>query len=250
MPLGVQALFIFNSVMKYTLFVLAILALFLSSCKKPDDSFSGAKVLTASNLVANYTETYTYNGDGNLITIQRVPGNRTEYTYTGDTVLVQEFSAGSVLITGMRYILSGAYTDTSYGLVQAQNNSYRYAYDGNGQLTQLKSYGFGALANTADYALSNKNVTSITYTYPNNTRNYVYFAYVNTVTNTIGNQNFGKGFLGIGTLHSPVTRVSINNNGDTTDVIQYKYGVSSANIVSMVSYNRAGILVDSMTYTY
>jgi len=236
--------------MKYILTLLAALAVGFSACKKVTQTFSGSKVLTANNLLAGYTETYTYNDDGNLVTVQRTPGNRTDYTYSGDTVLMQEYN-GPVLVSGMRYFLNGdAYADSSYGLVQAQNNSYTYAYDGNGQLTQLKAYAFGAYSSTTDYTVGNKNVTVAYTTQANGTNSSVYYAFVNTVTNTIGNQNFGRGFLGIGNLNAPVTRVNINSNGDTTDVVQYKYGVSNSNIVSMVSYNKQGVLVDSMTYTY
>jgi hypothetical protein len=237
---------------KRFLYYLLLSALGVSSCKKTAESFSGAKVLTATNMVAGYIDTYTYNDDGSVALIQRNSGEKVAFTYEGDSVSRSSINAASVVESITNYFLRGdTYADTSYGQVQAQNNSSAYAFNSDGQLTQQKNYAFGSPVLVADYTLTNKNVSSVAYTNPvSNTHSYAYYSY-GTATNSIGNQNFGQGFLGVGNLNVVNTCVQIAQNGDTTGIITYKYRYNSgSNIDTMVSYSRNGLLLDSMAYSY
>jgi hypothetical protein len=233
-------------------YILVLLCALASSCKKTAESFSGAKVLTATNMVAGYIDTYTYNSDGSVALIQRNSGEKVAFIYAGDSVSRRSINAASVVESITNYFLRGdTYADTSYGLVQAQNNSSTYAFNSDGQLVQQKNFAFGNPVLIADYSLTNKNVSSIAYTNPaSNTHSYAYYSF-GTATNSIGNQNFGQGFLGVGNLNVVNTCVQIAQNGDTTGIITYKYRYNGgSDIDTMVSYNRNGLLLDSMAYSY
>lgn len=238
--------------MRTVFFIALLFVLTLSCCKKTDTPFSGAKVITSTNLKAGYTDTYSYGTDGNVTVINRSNGEKRVFTYTGDTILMQYITSASVIASATKYLLHGAkYADTSFGLYQAQNNSNKYSYDGNGQLTQQKNYGFGVLTSVADYTLGNKNLVAVTNTNTSaNTHTYQYYSYA-TNTNTIGNQNFGMGFLGVGSLYLPLKQVQTAQNGDTTNIITYRYHYDAgSNVDTMASYDRTGHLIDSLAYTY
>ena len=238
-----------------TLFFALILSTVLSiaGCKKSDPAFSGAKVITTTNFKAGYTDTYSYDGNGNVAVITRSTNEKRVFTYTGDTVLMQSINGAGIIASAIRYLLHGQkYADTSYGLYQAQNNSSKYAYNSDGQLTQQKNYAFGSLTGVVDLALAGKNLTSTTTTNTvANTHTYSYYSYA-TNTNTIGNQNFGMGFLGVGSLYLPLTQVQTGQNGDTTGIITYRYhyNPNTSNVDTLATYDRLGHLVDSMAYTY
>lgn len=226
--------------------------LMLSSCSKPDTAFSGAKVITNTNFVGGYIDTYIYNSDGNVGVIQRNLGSKVLFTYDGDSILMQQINTSSIITSATVYLLSGQkQADSSYGQLQSLNNSAKYSYDSNHQLMQQKTYAFGNLTAVADYSLGNKNIASVAYSNPSNsTVTHTYYSYGST-TNTIGNQNFGKGFLGIGCLNVVASAVQLNGNGDTTSVLTYRYHLDdNSNIDTMASYDRYGHLVDSMAYTY
>lgn len=234
-------------------FIIALTVLAcIASCKKADDTFSGAKVLTVSDLRHSFSDSYTYNGDGSLAKVINSSGDVTTYTYSGDTVVMQNIQGGSVVANATVFLLGGdKYADTSWGLYQSQNSSARYAYDGNGQLTQQKYFSYGNGTSVYDNTLTSKNVTKqIITNLTTNTQTRYDYSYT-TSTNTIGNQNFGKGFLGVGNLYLPQTRVQFNANNDTVDVLTYKYSFDdNSQVTKMVSYNRSGTLIDSVAYGY
>lgn len=223
----------------------------LACCKKEEASFSGAKVITNTNMRAGYIDTYTYNSDGSVSEITRNIGGKTVFSYSGDTVLMQYISAASVVSSATRYIRQGTYADTSFGFYQAANNSAKYAYNSDGQLTQQKNYAFGSLSSTSDFTLASKNPVSITTTNAGTgTHVYTYYSY-GTNSNTIGNQNFGMGFLGVGSLYLPTAQVRLAENGDTTAIISYTYHYNGdSNVDTLVTHDRNGFVIDSMAYSY
>ena len=236
---------------KSFLFVFLIVVIY-SGCKKADSVFSGAKVHVLTNFVGGYIDTYTYNAnDGRVSVIDHNTGDKTIYTYSGDTVLMQYIIGGTVTSSATKYILNGQYADTSVGLYQAQHIATKYSFDGNGQLTEQKNYSYGNLASTVNYTLTNKDATCVTTTNASNgTHTSVYYSY-STNSNSIGNQDFGMPFLGEGNVHLPTTKVLIGVNNDTTNIITYKYRYNTSSFVdTLVSYDRSGTLVDSIAYTY
>ncbi len=236
-------------------FLPAVLVSFLvalSSCSKPDTSFSGAKVLSNTNFIGGYIDTYTYNSDGNVGVVERNLGSKIVFTYSGDSILAQQVNASNIVTSATVYLLHGQQqADSSYGQLQSLNNSAKYLYDANHQLMQQKTYAYGNLTAVTDYTIGNKNIASLAYTIPaSGAVTRTYYSYGST-TNTIGNQNFGKGFLGIGCLNVVASAVQLNSNGDTIGVITYKYHLDdNSNIDTMASYDRYGHIVDSMAYTY
>ena len=228
------------------------LVLSIACCKKEDPAFSGAKVLTTTHLLGGYIDTYTYNSSGNVESIAHSTGDKTIFIYTGDTVLMEYVIGGTVVSTATEYLLHGQkYADTSFGLYQAQNNSAKYAYNSDGQLTQQKNYAYGLLNSTYDFTLNGKNIVNSTNTVASSsTQTHSYYAY-STSTNTIGNQNFGMGFLGVGNVYTPTVQVQIGSNGDTTNIITYKYHYNSSSYVdTLVTHDRNGHVIDSLAYSY
>jgi hypothetical protein len=230
----------------------ALCLLFVLSCNKNDPSFSGAKVKTVTNFIGGYIDTYTYNSDGNVVLVQRNLGDKTVYTYKGDTVIMQSINGASVTYSETDYVLHGQKCAAeSFGKLQAQNSSAQYTYDANNQLTEQKNYGLSSLTSTVDYYIPNKNPTTVTTTLSNGTKSYLYMDYYTSNNNTIGTQDFGKGFLGYGSAYALKTVVHVGANNDTTDVVAYRYKYDgSSNIDTLVSYSRNGALVDSMAFTY
>lgn len=234
------------------LLTLACAVLSITGCKKEDPGFSGAKVLTTTHLLGGLVDVYTYNTSGNVSLITHSSGDKTVFTYTGDTVLMQYIIGNTVVSSATEYLLRGQkYADTSIGFYQAQNNAAKYTYNSDGQLTQQKNYAFGALSSTYDYTLVSKDVTSVVNTNASNgTFTALHYAY-STNTNTIGNQNFGMGFLGVGTVYLPTTQVQIGSNGDTTGILTYKYHYNADTYVdTLVIHDRNGHVVDSLAYSY
>jgi YD repeat-containing protein len=231
-------------------FVGALLS--ITGCKKEDPSFSGAKVLTTTHLLGGLVDVYTYNSSGNVSLITHSSGDKTVFTYTGDTVLMQYIIGNTVVSSATEYLLRGQkYADTSLGFYQAQNNAAKYTYNSDGQLTEQKNYAFGSLSSTYDFTITNKDVVSSTNTNASNgTHTTSYYAY-STNTNTIGNQNFGMGFLGVGTVYLPTTQVQIGANGDTTGILTYKYHYNADTYVdTLVIHDRNGHVIDSLAYSY
>jgi len=219
-------------------------------CQKEDTTFSGAKVVSETNLRQGFTDIYTYNANGDVAQINNSSGDVVLFTYNGDTVNRQTLSQGTVVSSAIVYLLGGdKYTDTSYGLYQSQNSSSSYIYDGNGQLTRQTNYSYGNVTTTNNYTLTAKNVTTLLSTTSGTQTRYEY-SYT-TTTNTIGVQNFGMGFMGVGSLYLPQTRVKLNQNSDTLEVLTYRYGLDDNSQVTLkTSYNAAGVLVDSIAYSY
>jgi hypothetical protein len=241
-----------NPIMKRLLpsaFVFILLS--LACCKKENPTFSGAKVLTNTNLNGGIVDAYTYNSNGNVALITHSSGDKTVFTYSGDTVFMQYIIGGTVVSNATEYLLHGTYADTSIGLYQSQHNAAKYAYNSDGQLTQQKNYAYNALSSISDFSITGKNVVTITNTnVAANTHTYSYFTF-STNSNTIGNQNFGMGFLGVGNLYLPTKKVQLAENGDTLGVITYKYHFNGdAYVDTMVTYDRYGHLMDSLAYSY
>lgn len=237
-----------------TALLLTIMALVILTgsygCKKEETAFSGAKVASETNLRQGFTDTYSYNADGDIAQINNSSGDIVLFSYYGDTIRRETLSLGTVVSTATVYLLGDdAYADTSYGLYQAQNSSSSYNYDGNGQLISQTNYSYGNVTATNNYTLTAKNVTTQISTSGSTQTRYEY-SYT-TTTNTIGVQNFGMGFLGVGSLYLPQTRVKLNQAGDTLEALTYKYTLNDNSQVTLkTSYNSSGALVDSIAYTY
>ncbi|HWB61936.1 MAG TPA: hypothetical protein VG603_00390 [Chitinophagales bacterium] len=233
-------------------FALMVVLGLVAACKK-STTFDGAKIEVETNFRLGRVSTYTYNSDGTLNTISDNIGNRTLVDYSTGTALLTNYSSTGAVVSAISYQLNSAnYADTAQGQYQLQNYRYTYTYDGNGQLTQQNTYTGGALSSVATYSISNKNVTQLnTSNAAGTSHSYDYYAYDASNTNSTGLQNHGYYFLGASSANVVLADVKINSNGDTTDIIKYKYHYDgSSRIDTMASYNRNGQLVDSMAYTY
>ena|ERR1043165_658875 len=237
--------------MKNLPFALAVLLLFaIAGCGPKGSDFSGARVATNTHLIGGQVDSYVYE-NGKVIQINHSTGDKTYYSYIGDTVLMQDIIGGTVVSNGTLYTLGGdKYADTAIGLYQSQNNAASFLYNPDGQVWQMKSYSHGSLLYTYNYLISLKNVTIITALNPTNgSRTYTYIDY-STTTNTIGNQNFGMEFLGVGTTYMPTKRVTLDENYDTLGVVYYRWRNNTGNIDTLTTYDRNGHVIDSLAYSY
>ncbi|MES2619672.1 MAG: hypothetical protein V4615_02390, partial [Bacteroidota bacterium] len=79
-------------------YVLLVIAVSYTSCKKEEDKkttnppASEAVLNSISQSPSGYSESYSYDGDGRLTTIQRGSGSRTDITYATDTVTETTFT--------------------------------------------------------------------------------------------------------------------------------------------------------------
>jgi len=227
----------------------------ISACKK-SALFSGSKIATLTNyspVGGGYKETFTYNSDGRVATMVRNDGIKQAVYYSGDTVTVATLNGLGQTTDAVEYVLNGSgYAVSSQGEFVSQHNSGTYSYDGNGMWTQVNSYVNHTLTNTDNYTNNSaKNAVEIQHVSPTNGTSYDYYNFYTSNGNTIGVQNMGEYYLGVSSANLISTDVKIATNGDTSDIISYRYRYDgSSNVDTMVSYNRAGHLVDSITYTY
>jgi hypothetical protein len=235
--------------------VLVALFVIISACKKTN-SFSGAKVYQLNNFSpvgGGYSETFTYNASGDVATMVKNNGIKQSVYYQGDTVTVATLNGLGQTTSAIEYILNGSgYAITWQGEFVDRNNSGGFAYDGNGMLTQATTYANHTLANTDNYTNNSaKNAVEIQHVNVANGTTYDYFTFLTSNNNTIGVQDFGQYYLGVSSSNLISTDVQINQAGDTTDIISYRYRYNgSAYVDTMVSYHRNGLLADSITYTY
>lgn len=236
----------------YKSFMLFAVLLFAAGCKK-SNSFTGAKIYTLSDFRAGITYTYTYNSDGTVSTVQKSTGGKITYGYNSGTVLQSTVSSGGVTTDATSYSLnSSGYASSSQGQYLSQNSSAQYSYDDNGQLTEQKNFTSGTVLNSdLVYNNSNKDIVSLTTTNNGGTKSYDYYTYNATVTNTLGVQNKGLNFLGVSNANIVLSDIKINQGGDTTDVISFRYHYDgSTRPDTIVSHNKSGFLVDSFAVTY
>lgn len=236
------------------LVVLSTLALLIAACNKNTGLvYTGDKVATKNDCINGITYTYTYNSDGLVASIAESTGDKTLYSYIGDTVLIQIYNSANILTSGYTYWLNSKdLADTAKGMLLDQNHSYSYSYNSDYRLLQMKSYAYGNLKTIDNYNIVSKNISYVEHiNIDNNTRIIDRYDYYPSNGNTLGNQSMGQSFLGVQTANLIRTNSKVDNNGDTTDVITYRYhfdGSSRADTVA--TYNRAGQRIDSVIYTY
>ncbi len=227
----------------------------ISACKK-STLFSGAKIYQLNNFSpvgGGYSETFTYNTNGTVATMVKNNGIKQEAYYQGDTVTIATLNGLGQTTNATSYVLnSSGYATAWQGELVDRNNSGGYTYDANGMFTQATTYANHVLANTDNYTNNSaKNAVEIQHVNVANGTTYDYFTFLTSNANTIGVQNMGQYYLGVSSTNLISTDVQINQNGDTTDIISYRYRYNgSAYVDTMVSYHRNGALADSITYTY
>jgi len=235
----------------------ALVAFFavISACKK-SSLFSGAKINTLTNyspVGGGYRETFTYNANGTVATMVRNDGTKQAVYYSGDTVTVATLNGVGQTTSAVEYVVNGSgYATTSQGEFVNQHNSGSYSYDGNGMWTQVNSFVNHILSNTDNYTNNSaKNAVEVQHVSATNGTTYDYYTFLTSNANTIGVQNMGQYYLGVSSANLISTDVQINQSGDTSDIISYRYRYDgSSNVDTMVSYHRNGTLADSITYTY
>ena len=229
----------------------------ISACKKAA-TFNGSKISTLNDYSpgAGYSATFTYNADGTIATQVRNNGVKYIYYYSanGDTVTAAQVNNIGQTTTAIEYVLnSSKYADTAQGQFIAQHSSSAFAYDGNGMLTQVKTYLNHTLFSTDNYTNNSaKYAVTIQHVNSGNVSTYDYFTYFNSNANTIGVQNTGQFYLGVSSANLVETDVQIGTTPtDTLDIILWRYRYDgSGNVDTAVAYHRSGALADSMTYTY
>jgi len=243
------------------------------SCKKDNHSPAVQAVTSTAPKVKSFTSNsltynYSYDSAGRISRLDNIFGGKTTswitYTYTDTAVLFgfQDTSGHPPLITVYKLGTEGAARGRalySYQQGYYPNNVTRYVYNSNGQLvtsTQtMKTTGAPDYVQINQYYYSNGTLDSMT---RYDTRfGRVYFAtyydsYYTDQQNTVGNDNFGKSWMGANTGAHPVkqSRLLENNGALISDpyIVTYQYDVSGRiiNAVTTVGTSNAG----NITYTY
>jgi hypothetical protein len=228
-----------------------LLLLLLAACGK-GGLFTGAKIYQVTNIRTGVITTYTYDGtNGGVSSIVVGNNGKTEIAYNGNNVLVSQINPLGYTISGTSYTLnSSGYADTAEGQLQFQNLRASYQYDVNGMILQQRLYAAGACTEIDFYTNANKNLAQVLHQYQNGTYDYDYYSYLLANGNTIGVQNYGQFYMGVSAANLVLNDVKIDQSGDTTEIISYRYRYNGTDVDTVVSYNRAGQLVDSIAYTY
>lgn len=240
--------------MKFKISV-ALVALFvvISACKKTT-VFNGAKINTLNDFVHGYSASFTYNENGTINTIVKTNGIKQQVYYSGDTVTVATLNGVGQTTSADIYVLNGSgYAASWQGEFVDQHNSGAYSYDGNGNVTQSLIYSNHVLASTDNYTNNSaKNAVEIQHINASTgVTTYDYLEYLNSNGNTVGVQNMGQYYLGVSSANLKATDVQIGQQGDTVDVISYRYRYNgSSDVDTLVSYHKNGTLADSITYIY
>lgn len=243
----------------FTLILIAIL-LAVGACKK-NQPFQGPKLYHKYDMRAANTTTYTYNSDGSIQKISCTAGGDTNFYYSGDTVLENDYFNGALSGGYLYFKNSSGWADSAVGVYGLQELSYYYSYDAYDMFTQTKQYlktgSSPVLQVTYNYTNSGKNIYELnTVDATNGTQTYDYYTFFSSNTNSIGVQNQGKYHLGASATSPTSSDIFINNSKDTIYTIKYRYAYDgSGRIDTMVGYKTlygelTGTQVDSLAFDY
>lgn len=233
--------------------IFALLAI-VPSCKK-GSTFSGAKVYVQTDFRAGVISTYTYNSDGTVTTVQNNSGNirKITFQYSSGSVTTSSTNAANNTVDATTYTLnSSGYAQSSQGQFVSQNSSATYAYDGSGHLIEQKNYGVGnALVSDAVYSFPSTVATVLDFANAGGVHTYHYYTYVTNIVYSMGVQNKGENYLGVSSNNPISVDYTVNQAGDTTDILTYRYHYDgSSRVDTFASHNKNGQLIDSMAFSY
>src|ERR1043165_328155 len=241
----------------------AIILLSTGSCKKeePTDNtnitppvIANAKVkLIVHQFVStSRTDTFTYDGDGRIISRNVSDGTRDSYTYPAGQVVQEYYNSSGVLQTTRTYFLNANNRADSMVVQGSNTNRASYKYDAAGYLISSKNYNS---SNTLNFIYSsiweNGNLKEQYTTTPTNE---IYSHTVNNYDvdhkNSAGGKNTGLEFLGKSSAN-PQTEQYYQSMPSTLYIYRYEYTFDSeGSIATFTSYNGQGEFSTSMTYTY
>lgn len=242
----------------FTAFILPLLFLLVSSCKKNDDEFKTAPavVKAITQTPSGNITTFAYDAQGRLITKTNADGSNLVITYYGDTV-IETYNKFGAIPAYTRIIKIDSATGLAAAGLQLDSTGkltgyLQFGFDGGGHMTldkltdtaqtvlYEKTWGYDGEGDLKSYFLTD-NVA------PDNTCQYYYWQYYIGQKNTITN---GQPYYGKNSYRLIKTQVRFNNALGNVRY-SFAYTFDEFNRVSTEkAYDHNDVLKYTNTYTY
>lgn len=247
--------------MRIALHIIFISLLFVIGCKKKEEDgptldLSTVKVRTITHTSSGSTDTYSYAGDGKIVSIAKSTGSSINYTYNNDTISVIRKDAANTIV-GIDFLIVD-----SFGLVK---NAIRldgtgnvvgydeYSFNSNKEKTMLITRNANMVQNGKyEWIWSNGNmIQSIVYDSAGIQKVYdTYYWFYDPAGTSIGNINTGQSFWGADSKYLVRRYIQYSDqNGNSYRSFEYESD-KEKRITSMSVYNQNGSLQNKDTYTY
>jgi len=248
--------------MKKAFYVLLVIAVSYTSCKKEEDNTptyppaSEAVLNSVSQSPSGYSESYSYDGEGRITTIQRASGSRTDITYASDTVTETTFTDSGTIASRKVVFLnsSGLAVNSFTGDTSGNILSYStYTYDAdNFKIGERTTDNLNNEFAQQTWSISDKNVYYYTSTDAATTQNNLTIAYSYSFEkeSTTGNQNKGMKYYGNSSVNVMKT---LNKQSSVTGNVYYSFQYTyddSGRVATQTAYNHQNEVVYTNTYTY
>lgn len=247
--------------MRATLFIIPVSLLLVFGCKKKEDNgptldLRTVKVRTITHSLTGITDTYAYNADGRIVSINSSNGNSITYAYQGDSISVLKRDATNatlgtdiLLIDSMGFVKNAVRLDGSGNVLGFDE----YSFNGNGEKTMLLTRNANLQQNGKyEWIWSNGNmIQSIVYDSAGIQKVYdTYYWFYDPAGTSIGNINTGQPFWGADSKYLIRRYIQYSDqNGNSYRLFEYESD-SEMRITSMSIYNQNQTLQNKDTYTY
>lgn len=242
--------------MKISVLIAASVAIVLMSCEKNstennttgNSSTSIPKIKTRAT--STETTTYTYDGNGKVLTEVSTNGRKIEYTYTIPGQIKKSFSFNGAPSSNYIYSLNVDGLVTLIVSPDVGNNDIsQYTYNPNKSLS-TETNTMGSNTQRADYFYINDNIDSIRYTNPNGSwMGTAYLTYYSDQPRKFSLESFGQYFNGKENAHM-IKRRQVKYPSSLIEQQDYLYEYDTVGrLVRIISTTNSGA-VFTETYTY
>lgn len=234
------------------------------ACKKdghgvPAASVPRVRTLTTTNGSSVEVKTYSYDNKGRLVLVESSLHGKDMYFYTDTGIIRKMYNQNDTLVYAAVYTLNSRGLTTGYTIKGNTYDNYTSTYNADGQLSDFSDVQTvpGQPKDVWSYHCyySNGNMDSIVYTDRYDTvvrRDADYYdAYFTDVANTVGNDNFGLGWMG----HSSKNPVKVardlglDGSGHRLQAT-FEYQYDSLGRITRQTRIRTGATYPTYSYTY
>ena len=231
------------------LFTLLIIATFFYAATIPRERHRVKKII---NYLTRDTTEYFYNPDGHVAKIHSSKGNNVTYEYSKGTILKRynDVMRGLTFVDTMTLNKDGLVDRLSSNNPGTRQETRKFNSDR--FLVEAKLYDKnGNISATSGCEYQNGN--QVSFVIKESSRklmNSIIYQYYTDKINTIGNENLGSDFTGVGSKN-PVKASTSHLDGSPPVALYYNYHYDEKERISTrVMFNKSGKLLDSIAYIY